>query len=203
LSTSNFSRVPLLKAVLGLIRSHCSLHDRKSGRLGFLFRRNFVGPKSAPAIPLLSEFEMALAERYRESGGIKQIHRYPQYIISRLLPSSPISKYYPLIELRLRHSPLPLHYFGGPLHFFGLLGNNQEGQNDHPNCRSIGLSKEAIPTWRVPFAIGYILLGMIGIRYSGDNVVTRLIGFLCGLLGCAFVLNGYVDCQPEHQHDCQ
>jgi hypothetical protein len=89
--------------------------------------------------------------------------------------------------------------------FSGLLGNGQQGQNNHPSCRPFGPSEErrqdSIPTWRVPFGMGYVLLGMIFIRFSEKSTFVRLCGFLCGLLGGAFVLNGYVDCQPEHQHE--
>jgi IS1 family transposase len=92
-----------------------------------------------------------------------------------------------------------LHGFSSPSGLFGLLGNSQKSQENSPSCRPVRPSEKAIPTWQVPFGIGYVLLGMIGIRYSGNSKITALFGFLCGLLGGAFILNGYVDCQPENK----
>jgi IS1 family transposase len=85
--------------------------------------------------------------------------------------------------------------------FVRLLSNGQQSQNNHPSCSPVPPSEEAIPTWRVPFGIGYVLLGVIFIRFSRQSLFVRLCGFSCGLLGGAFILNGYVDCQPEHQNE--
>lgn len=81
----------------------------------------------------------------------------------------------------------------------GLFGDSQQSQYNYPGCSPVSPSKEAVPTWQVPFGIVYILLGMLFVRFSGDSAFVRLCGILCSLLGGAFVLNGYVDCQPEHQ----
>jgi IS1 family transposase len=82
-----------------------------------------------------------------------------------------------------------------------LFGYSQKSQENSPSCRPVGPSEEAIPTWQVPYGIGLILLGMIGIRYSSDDRATRLLAFLCGLLGGMFILNGYVDCQAKNEDE--
>ena len=95
---------------------------------------------------------------------------------------------------------IPLR-IGSSFGFASLFGDGQQGQNDHPRCSSVAPSKEAIPTWQVPFGLVYILLGMIFVRFSGKSIFVKVSGFGCSLLGGAFILNGYVYCQPEDQND--
>jgi IS1 family transposase len=84
-----------------------------------------------------------------------------------------------------------------------LFSESQKSQENGPSCRPVGPSKEAIPTWRVAFGIFYVLLGMVGIRYSKGDAVVRLFGFLCGVLGGMFILNGYIDCQPNDKRESE
>ena len=85
--------------------------------------------------------------------------------------------------------------------FLRLGRNSQKGQENSPSCRSVGPSEEAIPTWRVPFGIGYVFLAMLGIRFGGDDATVKVCSFLCALLGGAFILNGYVNCQSEYHRE--
>ena len=85
---------------------------------------------------------------------------------------------------------------------FRLFGDSQKGQDDSPSCRPVWPSKEAVPTWNVPFGIAYVFLGMLFVRFSSDSILTKVCGILCALLGGAFVLTGYVDCQPQNQGEC-
>ena len=90
---------------------------------------------------------------------------------------------------------------GSLCRFFGLLSNCEKRQKDGPRCRSVWPSEKAVPTWRVPFGILNVALGMIGIRWSGESALTSLFGFLCESLGVIFILNGYVDCQSENKRE--
>jgi IS1 family transposase len=87
--------------------------------------------------------------------------------------------------------------------FSGLFGNRQKGQNDRPCCRPVWPSKEAVPTWGVPFGIFYVFLGMLFVRFSGDCAITKLGGFLCAFLGGAFILTGYEECKPAKYDNSQ
>ena len=77
----------------------------------------------------------------------------------------------------------------------GLIGDNYKSQDDGPYCRPIGPSEKAIPTWRVPFGVFCIFLGIFFVRFGDGSVFVRVGGLVCGLLGGAFILNGYVDCE--------
>jgi IS1 family transposase len=92
---------------------------------------------------------------------------------------------------------------GSSFSFPGLLRNSQQRQENSPSCRPVGPSKEAQPTWRVPFGVFYVFLGLIGVGHSGDSAITRLLGFLCGVVGCLFILNGYTHCQSENKRKSQ
>ncbi len=93
--------------------------------------------------------------------------------------------------------------FSGFSRFLRLLGNRQQSQDNIPFCRPVWPSEEAVPTWKVPFGIGYVLLGMLGIRFSGGSTTCKVFGFLCALLGGAFILTGYKDCHPEEKGEGQ
>jgi hypothetical protein len=91
--------------------------------------------------------------------------------------------------------------FSGPSRFFGLLGNDQQGKDESQCCRPVWPSEEATPNWAVPFGFLYVFLGMIFVRYSGDSRLCTIEGFMCALLGSAFILTGYEDCHPKNYHD--
>jgi IS1 family transposase len=93
----------------------------------------------------------------------------------------------------LGYKGLSSYFYRAPS-FDGLLGYNDERENDRPSCRGVRPSKDAIPTWRVPCGIFYVFLGLAFIRFSRDRVVT-ICGFFCAVLGGAFILTGYVKCQ--------
>ena len=82
-----------------------------------------------------------------------------------------------------------------------LLSNSEKSQENSPSCRPVGPSEEAQPTWRVPFGVGYVFWGVRFISFSGRGAYICLCGFLCGLLGGAFVLNEYIDCQPKNKNE--
>jgi len=86
------------------------------------------------------------------------------------------------------------------LRLSGLLGNGTKGQDDSPSCRPDGPSEKAIPTWRVPFGVFYVFLGMLFISRSRERIIT-VCGFLCAILGSMFILNGYVGCQREDNNE--
>jgi hypothetical protein len=82
----------------------------------------------------------------------------------------------------------------------GLFSDGQQSQNYGPCCRPVWPSEKAIPTWSVPFGIAYVLLGMIFIRFSSDSLFVRCCGWCCGIIGGAFILTGYVNCQPQNHN---
>src|SRR6185312_1513601 len=91
------------------------------------------------------------------------------------------------------------HRFRGIGTYFDLLSYRKKGKDNGPCSCSSGPSEKSVPTWLVPFGIFYVLLGMIFIRCSGNSVFVKCGGFLCGLLGGMFILNGYIDCQSKNQ----
>jgi IS1 family transposase len=103
---------------------------------------------------------------------------------------------YPLSQCRRLNVSLPIHHISRPRHFASLVSNRQKGSENGPSCRPGGPSEKSIPTWRVPFGIVYVLLGVTFIRFSGRSTFIGLAGLVCGLLGGAFILDGYIDCQP-------
>jgi hypothetical protein len=81
-----------------------------------------------------------------------------------------------------------------------LLGYHNESQEQSPSLYSVWPTKESIPTWRVPFGLGYIGFGILVCMRCRD-FTGWLLGLCCGVLGVLFVLNGYVDRQPKDQSD--
>jgi IS1 family transposase len=96
------------------------------------------------------------------------------------------------------------NFFGSPSGGSGLLGlfsDSQKRQDNGPCCRPSWPSEKSVPTWGVPFGIAYVFLGMLGIRFGNDSVTIKVCAILCGLLGGAFVLTGYEECQPKNHHE--
>ena len=83
------------------------------------------------------------------------------------------------------------------LSLVGLPANSHEGKNDGPCCRPVRPSKEAIPTWKVPFGVFCVALGMFIMNRWGN----RRDGWICALVWClaggALILTGYVDCESK------
>ncbi len=114
-------------------------------------------------------------------------------------------------ELRSQQSPSPLRSEEGlgaiscGLSRFSdltrLFRYSQQGDDNGPCRRPVWPSEKAIPTWGVPFGIFYVFLGMIFVRFSGNSALVRYGGIICALLGGAFILTGYVDCQPENHSE--
>jgi hypothetical protein len=100
--------------------------DVKLYGLRELWREKGVLPKEIPGIwhSVFFNFEVAITKRYREFGRVNQIYHDPQYVISRLIPSSPLCKYYPLVELDLHQIRLLFYGAQSPL-------SDQNAPNGH------------------------------------------------------------------------
>jgi len=147
----------------------------------------------------------------RDSGG-RLASVYTRYVIDGFSPGyigrdSQLDKHPSSLRvddgLSIQHRSLSAVSSGlsGFLSLSGLFGNRHEGQENSPCCRSVGPSEKAVPTWEVPFGILYVFLGMLFVRFSGDSRLVKLCGFLCALLGGAFILDGYVDCKPAENSE--
>jgi IS1 family transposase len=89
---------------------------------------------------------------------------------------------------------------GGSARLMGLFGNNNKSKKESPNTYAFWPTKEAIPTWRVPFGLGYVCFGLF-VCGRGKGFICWLLGLACGALGMLFVLDRYVDRQSEYEHD--
>lgn len=93
----------------------------------------------------------------------------------------------------------PLRSTSGPSRLPRLFRDSKKREDNRPCCRSVGPSEEAETTWRVPFGIGYVLLGLIFVCFNRGSKLVVVAGVSCGILGGMFILNGYVDCHPEKE----
>ena len=55
-----------------------------------------------------------------------------------------------------------------------LYGDKPQGKKQPQCCYSVWPSEDAVPTWRVPFGILYIAVGLFFTRYSGGSMLVRL-----------------------------
>jgi hypothetical protein len=86
--------------------------------------------------------------------------------------------------------------FGGFPSLLGLFGDSHKSQKDSPRCHTLRPSQEPIPIWRAPVGLLHVLLGIVIMR-RGRGRIGWLRAMLCGLVGVALVLNGYVECESE------
>jgi hypothetical protein len=81
-----------------------------------------------------------------------------------------------------------------------LFSNGDESKEEAPYPDTFWPTKEAIPTWRVPFGMAYVCFGVF-VCGRGKGFICWLLGAACGVLGVLFVLGGYVDRQTKNEHD--
>jgi hypothetical protein len=89
--------------------------------------------------------------------------------------------------------------FSRSTRFPRLLGNRQQSQDNRPYCGAFGPSEKAIPTWRVPFGIPYIALGVGCIIFAKRDTFVNVCALCCAILGGMFILKGYVNGRPDQQ----
>ena len=86
--------------------------------------------------------------------------------------------------------------FGSFSGLLSLLGKSNKGEDNGPCCRSVGPSKEAIPTWKVPFGIFYVFYDWHPLLWR--YYLGKVSAFLCAIVGGLFILTGYKDCHPNY-----
>lgn len=134
-----------------------------------------------------------------ELSGYRGINAYNDPRALRVDYSSKLAFHNARLTLYMRNALLRgLCRFSG---LFGLFGDGQQSQDNGPCCRPVWPSKEAVPTWSVPFGLLYVFLGMMFVRFSGNSTFVRVCGYLCALAGGAFILTGYEDCQCKDQSE--